>query len=127
GRPGDRCWLHLPGRFRLGDLRGGGRRQPDHVGGILMPAAPATQAGGREAAASWRAIGTGVHLLVTDVRALGPARHMLREDLAALDAACSRFRADSEIAALDHAPRGAGGRTGPVQVSPVLPRALPPP
>jgi len=89
-----------------------------------MPAAPATQAGGREAAASWRAIGTGVHLLVTDVRALGPARHMLREDLAVLDAACSRFRADSEIAALDHAPRGAGGRTGPVQVSPVLAGAL---
>ena len=57
-----------------------------------MSAAAATEAGGHEAAASWRAIGTSVHLLVTDVRALGPARRLLRDDLAALDAACSRFR-----------------------------------
>ena len=89
-----------------------------------MPAAAATRASGHEAAASWRAIGTSVHLLVTDLRALGPARRLLREDLAALDAACSRFRADSEIVALDRAPGDGRGRTGPVQVSPLLAGAL---
>lgn len=89
-----------------------------------MPAAAATQASGHEADASWRAIGTRVHLLVTELRALGPARRLLREDLAALDAACSRFRADSEIVALDHAPGDGRGRTGPVQVSPLLAGAL---
>ena len=89
-----------------------------------MSAAAATDASGHEAAASWRAIGTSVHLLVTDIRALAPARRLLREDLAALDAACSRFRADSEIVALDHAPQGERGRVGPVQVSPLLAGAL---
>jgi thiamine biosynthesis lipoprotein ApbE len=88
-----------------------------------MPAATATETGG-PAAASWRAIGTSVHLLVTDLRALAPARRMLTEDLAALDAACSRFRADSEIVALDRPPARAGGRTGPVPVSPLLAGAL---
>src|SRR5262249_61585080 len=76
------------------------------------------------AAASWRAIGTSVHLLVTELSALGPARRLHREDLAALDAACSRFRADSEIVALDRAPGGGRGRTGPVQVSPLLAGAV---
>jgi len=89
-----------------------------------MSAAAATEPSGHEAAASWRAIGTSVHLLVTELRALGPARRLLREDLAALDAACSRFRADSEIVALDHAPGDGRGRTGPVQVSPLLAGAL---
>jgi thiamine biosynthesis lipoprotein ApbE len=89
-----------------------------------MPAAAATRASGHEAAASWRAIGTGVHLLVTELRSLGPARRLLREDLAALDAACSRFRSDSELVALDHAPGDGRGRTGPVQVSPLLAGAL---
>jgi thiamine biosynthesis lipoprotein len=89
-----------------------------------MAAAPAAQARGREAAAGWRAIGTSVHLLVTELRALGSARRLLREDLAALDQACSRFRADSEIVALDHAPRDERGQTGPVQVSPLLAGAL---
>ena len=78
-----------------------------------MSAAAATDASGHEAAASWRAIGTSVHLLVTDIRALAPARRLLREDLAALDAACSRFRADSEIVALDHAPQDERGRLRP--------------
>jgi thiamine biosynthesis lipoprotein ApbE len=89
-----------------------------------MPAAAVTQASGREAAASWRAIGTSVHLLVTEPRALGPARRLLGADLAALDAACSRFRADSEIVALDHAPQDGSGRTRPVRVSPLLAGAL---
>ena len=89
-----------------------------------MPAAPGTGAEGPEAAATWRAIGTSVHLIVTELRALAPARQMLTEDLAALDAACSRFRADSEIVALDHAPQRSGGRAGPVPVSPLLAGAL---
>jgi FAD:protein FMN transferase len=89
-----------------------------------MSAAAATQSSGHEAAASWRAIGTSVHLLVTELSSLGPARRLLREDLAALDAACSRFRADSEIVALDRAPGDGRGRTGPVQVSPLLSGAL---
>jgi thiamine biosynthesis lipoprotein ApbE len=76
-----------------------------------------------ETSATWRAIGTSVHLIVTDPGALEPARRVLRADLAAVDAACSRFRTDSEIAALDRAPR-AGSRTGPVKVSPLLAEAL---
>jgi FAD:protein FMN transferase len=87
-----------------------------------MPAAPG--AGGLEGAATWRALGTTVHLLVTDLTALAPARRLLTEDLAALDQACSRFRADSEIAALDHAPRREDGRAGPVRISPLLAGAL---
>src|SRR5262249_59863886 len=69
----EQFWRHIPERFRLRDLRGAGRRQPDHVRGILMPAAPATQAGGREAAASWRAIGPPRHPLVTDAAPPRPA------------------------------------------------------
>jgi thiamine biosynthesis lipoprotein ApbE len=87
-------------------------------------AAPRTaRAADGEAAASWRALGTSVHLIVLDPAALEPARRMLEADLAAVDAACSRFRPDSEIVALDHAPR-AGGRTMPVPVSPLLAEAL---
>ncbi len=89
-----------------------------------MPAAAAAGPSGREGAAAWQAIGTSVHLLVTDLRALAPARRMLTEDLAALDAACSRFRADSEIVALDGAPADERGRIGPVRISPLLAGAL---
>jgi thiamine biosynthesis lipoprotein len=52
------------------------------------------------ATASWRALGTLVHLVVTDPRCLPAARSLLEADLAAVDLACSRFRADSEICAL---------------------------
>ena len=89
-----------------------------------MPAAAAAGPSAQEGAAAWQAIGTSVHLLVTDLRALAPARRMLTEDLAALDAACSRFRTDSEIVALDGAPADARGRIGPVQISPLLAGAL---
>ena len=88
-----------------------------------MTATVATGAGLGETSASWRAIGTSVHLIVTEPAALEPACRMLHADLAAVDAACSRFRADSEIAALDRAPQVAG-RTGPVRVSPLLAEAL---
>jgi thiamine biosynthesis lipoprotein len=70
------------------------------------------------AAADWRAIGTLVRVAVTDDDALPDARRMLIDDLAALDLACSRFRDDSEVVALDRAE----GR--PMQVSEVLADAL---
>lgn len=89
-----------------------------------MPAATAAGPSDREGAAAWQAIGTGVHLLVTDLRELAPARRMLTEDLAALDTACSRFRVDSEIVALDDVPADGRGRVGPVRISPLLAGAL---
>ncbi|MGP0027333.1 MAG: hypothetical protein ACLPKE_28850, partial [Streptosporangiaceae bacterium] len=70
------------------------------------------------ASAGWAALGCWVHLVVTDPAVLEAARSMLETDLAELDAACSRFRADSELVALD----GAGGR--PVPVSPLLAEAV---
>jgi thiamine biosynthesis lipoprotein ApbE len=69
-----------------------------------------------ETAASWRALGTLVRLVVTEPRCLAEARRLLEADLAAVDLACSRFRADSEICGL-HA---SGGQ----QVSPLLAEAI---
>src|SRR6516225_1295759 len=95
---------------------GGGRDQPRHLGRLLMgrgPASPVIQ----EASASWRALGTGVQLVVTDAHQLAAARAMLVADLAAVDLACSRFRPDSELVSLDRA-------DGPVTVSPLLAEAI---
>jgi thiamine biosynthesis lipoprotein len=86
----------------------------------------------REASASWRALGTGVQVVVTDAMQLTAARGMLEADLAAVDLACSRFRPDSEIVTLDRALAGAGGVGGagdgpaaePVEVSPLLAEAV---
>ncbi len=61
------------------------------------------------ASAGWTALGCWVQLVVTDPNVLGAARSMLEADLADLDAACSRFRADSELVALDHADGLAAG------------------
>ncbi|MEV0736282.1 FAD:protein FMN transferase [Streptomyces sp. NPDC050549] len=72
----------------------------------------------RTAAADWRALGTGVRLVVTDPALLDSCNLLLARHLAEVDAACSRFRADSELAALDASP----GR--PVTVSPLLAEAL---
>ena len=47
--------------------------------------------------ARWQAIGTWVHLLVTDGDAVEPAALLLRAQLDELDLACSRFRPDSEL------------------------------
>ena len=55
------------------------------------------------AAADWQALGVLVRLVVTDDEALEPARAMLEAHLAALDLACSRFRDDSEVMALERA------------------------
>ncbi len=64
------------------------------------------------------ALGTGVVLVTTDPAALGPARATLDEHLARVDAACSRFRDDSELVALNRS----GGR--PFTMSPTLAGAV---
>src|SRR5664279_5482548 len=51
--------------------------------------------------ADWTAIGTTIRVVVTDETRLDAARTMLEDDLAALDAACSRFRPDSELIRLE--------------------------
>lgn len=81
-------------------------------GGSVTEAGPTKS--GPTASASWRSLGCDIRLVVTDPAALPEARELLAADLAALDLAASRFRTDSEVAAL-HA---AGGRRMPI--SPVL-------
>jgi len=59
--------------------------------------------------------------VVTDPRCLAEARRLLTADLAEVDAACSRFRADSEILAL----RSARGRPArDFRISPLLAEAI---
>jgi thiamine biosynthesis lipoprotein len=70
------------------------------------------------ASAAWMALGCRVHLVVTDPGQLAAARSLLEADLAEVDVACSRFRPDSELVALDQA----GGR--PARVSAVLAEAI---
>lgn len=67
---------------------------------------------------NWNAIGTTIRLVVTDAAHLGAAREMLVDDLAALDAACSRFRKDSELIQLE----ATAGQ--PTPVSPLLADAI---
>jgi len=83
-------------------------------------AGPASSAppGADEASASWRALGTLVQLVVTEPDRLDEARRLLEADLADVDAACSRFRSDSEICRLP----AEGRRT--TQVSPLLAEAI---
>jgi thiamine biosynthesis lipoprotein len=52
-------------------------------------------------AASWGALGTTVSVVVTDGCALPAARRAVEAELAELDAACSRFREDSELMRLN--------------------------
>ena len=63
---------------------------------------------------SLRAIGTTAIVAVTDPGSAERAETILREELIAIDAACSRFRDDSELCALNRS----SGR--PVRVSPLL-------
>ncbi|MFJ8023138.1 FAD:protein FMN transferase [Streptomyces sp. NPDC096311] len=70
------------------------------------------------AAADWRALGTSVRLVTTDPVLLDSCNLLLARHLAEVDAACSRFRPDSELVALDQA------RGRPVRVSPLLAEAL---
>lgn len=71
----------------------------------------------RQTAATWQALGTQVRLVVTDPRHLDQARRLLAEHLADVDAACSRFRPDSEI-------RGLATATGQRVLSPLLAEAI---
>jgi len=69
-------------------------------------------------AARWSDLGTTVSIVVTDPDALPRARRAVELELAALDAACSRFRDDSELTRLN-ARAGAA-----VRVSPLLLEAI---
>lgn len=68
----------------------------------------------RPVAADWEAWSCRIRLVVTDPGALDEARAVLTDGLAAVDLACSRFRPDSELAAVE----AAAGRW--VAVSPLL-------
>jgi thiamine biosynthesis lipoprotein len=70
------------------------------------------------AATAFRALGTTAEVLVTEPDRLGAAVELLHAELDAIDAACSRFRADSEISRLHE---NAGRQ---VRVSPLLAEAL---
>jgi FAD:protein FMN transferase len=65
-----------------------------------------------------KALGTFCSVLVTRPKALDEAQQILVNQLAAIDLACSRFREDSELSALNRA----GGQ--PVTVSPLFATAL---
>ena len=66
------------------------------------------------AADSWEALGSRAEIVVTDAAALPAVRAAVAAEVAAVDRACSRFRADAELARL-HA---AGGRS--VRISSLL-------
>jgi thiamine biosynthesis lipoprotein len=70
------------------------------------------------ATADWTAWTCRVRLAVTDPAALRAARDVVEREIAAVDAACSRFRPDSDLAAVDS---GAGRWT---PVGPLLAEAL---
>jgi FAD:protein FMN transferase len=73
------------------------------------------------AVASWPALGTVAALAVTDPMLLPAARELLAAEIAAVDAACSSFREDSEIAAVNAIARR---QHGPVRISPLLADAI---
>jgi FAD:protein FMN transferase len=56
------------------------------------------------AGASWRALGTSAQVLVSREEELAAARSLVEGELAAIDVACSRFRADSELARVNASP-----------------------
>lgn len=70
------------------------------------------------ATATWPALGTTAHVVVSDEAALAAARAAVQAEVAAIDLACSRFRDDSEVARV-HA---ADGMT--VAISPLLQEAV---
>jgi len=78
-----------------------------------MPSAAATPG-----SLTFPALGTFATLLVTDPDALNPGHDVLAAELAAVDAACSRFRRDSELWRVSHA------RGRPVRVSRLFADAL---
>jgi thiamine biosynthesis lipoprotein len=83
----------------------------------MMCPADAQSSTAAPASADWTALGTQVWLVVTDPDRLAAGRRLLAADLAEVDAACSRFRPDSELMSL-------AATAGPVQVSPLLAEAI---
>jgi FAD:protein FMN transferase len=75
------------------------------------------------AVTAWQALGMLVQLGVTAPDVIDEASQMLAADLAGLDAACSRFRPDSEVSAIARAPGDAAG-TCTMTVSPLLAEAI---
>ncbi|CAN7320031.1 FAD:protein FMN transferase [Terrabacter sp. LjRoot27] len=69
--------------------------------------------GRRGGSASWRALGTHVHLRTADPELIDVARHVAADVLDEVDRACSRFRDDSDLSR-------ANLTSGPTPVSPVL-------
>jgi thiamine biosynthesis lipoprotein ApbE len=67
---------------------------------------------------SWEAFGTRVELRLTEAGAIAEARARIEHELDAIDRACSRFRADSELARVN---REAGGVS---HVGPLLAEAI---
>jgi thiamine biosynthesis lipoprotein len=64
-------------------------------------------------AASFEAIGVENRIVVDALDALGPALAVARDEVASLDGACSRFRPDSELGAVNRG-AGTGVRAGPL-------------
>src|SRR5262249_48612685 len=64
----------------------------DHVGGIMSAAITTL---------TFPALGTTAQVSVTDAGALSSAVEAVAEELAAIDLACSRFRHDSDLTALN--------------------------
>lgn len=86
-----------------------------------MPVGTVPAGPGAAAHADWQALGTQVRIVVTDPDRLAEGCQLLQADLAAVDAACSRFRPDSELVAVNAtAPGAADG----VLVSPLLADAI---
>lgn len=85
---------------------------------MIARAASASNAPGL-ATARWEALGTSVVVRVTDSAILARAGAIVAEQLDALDLACSRFRADSELARVN---ADAGHR--PIRISPLFAQAL---
>jgi FAD:protein FMN transferase len=83
-----------------------------------MPAAVRIMTSHGLGRAEMKALGTGVELLTTDPRKIAQAASEVQLQLAEVDAACSRFRPDSE---LEVANRSSGH---PVAVGPLLSQAI---
>lgn len=79
---------------------------------------PTLTAGTRPVSRQWPALGVTVQVVVDDATCLPAAALLLAKEVTALDVACSRFRPDSEILAVQKAQ----GR--PVRVSPLLAEAV---
>jgi thiamine biosynthesis lipoprotein len=75
---------------------------------------------GEPARTALRALGTTAVLLTADPAREGAALEALRAELAAIDAACSRFRPDSELSRAN----AAAGTGRPVPVGPLLAEAV---